>query len=108
MRESLGSRLGWAAFQVVIVGLVWWFMIRSDALAIGLIATIVVSAVVAPRWSNVVSGVGLIATAAALNIVHGLTQVPLLLCAIGIVLLGVGAREVWTTRRMRGDINATS
>lgn len=108
MRESLGSRLGWAAFQVVIVGLAWWFMIRSDALAIGLIATIVVSAIVAPRWSNVVSGVGLIATAAALNIVHGLTQVPLLLGAIGVVLLGVGAREVWATRRMRGDINATS
>lgn len=99
MRESLGTRLGWAGVQIVIVGLVWWFAIRSNVLAIGLIATIVLSTVVAPRWSNVVSGLGLVATAAAVHLYHGLTQMPMLLGGVGVLFALMGAYSLWASRR---------
>lgn len=99
MRETLGTRLAWAGVQVVIVGVVWWFAIRSNVLAIGLIATIVVSAVVAPRWSNVVSGLGLVWTAVAVHLYHGLTQMPMLLGGVGVLFALMGAYSLWASRR---------
>ncbi len=106
MRESWAARLGWAALQIGIVAFCWWQFKLFNVLPIGLIATIVVSTLAPPRWSNVVSGVGLIATAVALNVAYGATQIPGLLGVVGVIFLGLGAYSLWTTRRAGGNVDA--
>lgn len=96
MRESLASRLGWAALQVGVVIALWLLIGLLDILAIGLIATIVISTIVPHRWSNLVSGLGIIGTGVALNIAHGLTHIPLILCILGAVIAALAVHSLIT------------
>lgn len=105
MRESWASRLGWAAVQIIVVVALWLLIGLVDVLAIGLIATIVLSTLVPPRWSNIASGLGLVGTAIALNLAYGYTQTPLILGALGVLFIGLGAHALWSEPKRRGQID---
>lgn len=105
MRESWASRLGWAAVQIIVVVALWLLIGLVDVLAIGLIATIVLSTLVPPRWSNIASGLGLVGTALAINLAYGYTQTPLILGALGVLFIGIGAHALWSEPKRGGQID---
>lgn len=106
MRESWRARIGWAALQIAIVAFCWWRFGLYALLPIGLIATIIVSTVVSPRWSNLVSGVGLVATAAALFFAYGATQIPGLMAIVGVIFAALGVHALRGSRRSNGGPDA--
>ena len=108
MRESWGARLGWAALQIGVVVALWLLIGLVDVLAIGLIATIVLSTVVSPRWSNVASGLGLVGTAVALNVAYGFTKIPMVLAGLGLVFVALGVHAIWSSRRQGSTGHAAS
>ncbi|MFM9996534.1 MAG: hypothetical protein ACKVU4_12135 [Phycisphaerales bacterium] len=100
--SSLSSRLGLIAFELVLVGVVWYLGYLPHVIAGGLAAIIVVSGLVPERWSTLTTGVLMLIGAAVMYAVYpapGDRNRAMLIAAVGLLFTIYGAIRA---RSMRG------
>ncbi len=71
-RSELSGRLGFIAFELILIGVLWYMRFVPHVIAGGLAVVIVVSGLVPERWSSLVSGILMLIGAAIIYFVYTL------------------------------------
>lgn len=100
--SDLSARLGLIAFELALVGVVWYLGYLPHVIASGLAAIIVLSGLVPERWGTLTTGVLLLIGAAVMYVVYtspGDRNLAMLIAASGLLFTIYGAIRA---RSMRG------
>jgi hypothetical protein len=96
-RSELSGRLGFMAFELILIGVLWYMGFVPHVIAGGLAVVIVVSGLVPERWSSLVSGILMLIGAAIIYFVYtapGDRRLAAVIAVIGLLFTIYGAVRI--------------
>lgn len=101
-RNDWTSRLGLLAFELLVLGAVYFFLIREPVLIGGIGVALVVSALLPQRIASIFAGLVVAGVGVVDHFASGRAQIPTLLCVLGGLIAAYGVFTLVTSRRLRG------